>query len=187
MSVIGLSGLKGCGKDTAAQPLIEDGWTRLGFADPLREMLYTLNPILSDTEGRGTLRWQTYLDALGYDEAKKNPEVRRLMQVLATEVIREQFDQEAWVNLASRKIQSTLDNYVMTDVRFDNEAKMIHDVGGFVIRIEREGLTADGHASERGISEDLVDAVIFNDGPVESLHAQMRGAAKVLGSVRRAS
>jgi hypothetical protein len=184
-AVIGLSGLKGCGKDTAASVLIEDGWTRLAFADPLRQMLYTLNPIVTDEEGQGTLRWQTYLDAVGYDEAKKNPEVRRLMQVFGTEVIRQQYGQDAWVNLAANKINREPGNYVVTDVRFDNEARMIHSLGGFMVRIERDGLVADGHASEAGISDDLIDAVIKNNDTIESLHLQMRGAAKVLGSIRR--
>lgn len=186
-AVIGLSGLKGCGKDTAAQVLIEDGWTRLAFADPLRQMLYTLNPLIGDLDGRSNpIRWQQYLDTVGYDEAKKHPEVRRLMQVFGTEVIRQQYGQDAWVNLAAKRINREPGNYVVTDVRFDNEAKMIHAIGGFMVRIERDGLTSDGHASEAGISDDLIDAVIKNNDTVESLHLQMRGAAKVLGSLRRA-
>lgn len=186
-AVIGLSGLKGCGKDTAAQALIEDGWTRLAFADPLRAMLYALDPLIGDCDGTQphAMRWQEYMDAVGYDQAKKHPEVRRLMQVFGTEVIREQYGQDAWVNLAARKIRENPGNYVLTDVRFDNEAKMVHGLGGFMVRLEREGLTADGHASEAGISDDLIDAVIQNNGPVESLHLQVRGVAKVLGSVRR--
>lgn len=183
-AVIGLSGLKGCGKDTAAQVLIEDGWTRLAFADPLREMLFTLNPIIVMDEC-GEERWQDIMADIGYDEAKKHPEVRRLMQVFGTEVIRNQFGRDAWVNLAARRIQENPGNYVLTDVRFDNEAKMIHSLGGFMIRIERDGLTADGHASEEGISDDLIDMVTPNNSTVESLHLQIRGAAKVLGSIRR--
>lgn len=186
-AVIGLSGLKGCGKDTAAQALIEMGWIRAAFADPLREMLYELNPLVGDPDGThpNAMRWQEYMDAVGYDQAKKHPEVRRLMQVFGTEVMRQRYGQDAWVNLMHKKINENPGNYVLTDVRFDNEARMVHRFGGFMVRIEREGLTSDGHASEAGVSEDLIDAVIQNNGRVEVLHLQMRGAAKVLGRIRR--
>lgn len=179
-AVIGLSGLKGCGKDTAALALIEMGWTRVAFADPLREMLWTLNPVVE-----GACRWQELLAAAGYDHAKKHPEVRRLMQIFGTEVMRHQYGQDAWVNLMQKKINEKPGNYVLTDVRFNNEARMVHRFGGFMVRIERDGLNADGHASEAGIDEDLIDAVIQNNGDIEALHLQMRGAAKVLGSIRR--
>lgn len=186
-AVIGLSGLKGSGKDTAARALYDLGWTRAAFADPLRDMLYMLDPLIGDADGTqpNAMRWQEYMDAVGYDQAKKHPEVRRLMQVFGTEVMRQQYGQDAWVNLMAEKIRREPGNYVLTDVRFDNEAKMVHAFGGFMVRIERDGLSADGHASEAGISDDLIDAVISNNSDVGALHLQMRGVAKVLGAVRR--
>lgn len=196
MTVIGLTGLKGCGKDTAAEALVQDGWKRLALADPLRHMLYTLNPIIkfghppgSPAFGPGPeyLRWQDWLDHYGYDEAKKDPEVRRLMQVFGTEVIREQFGKNAWVDLAERTIQAEpWTSWVVTDVRFDNEARMIHDLGGHVIQVVRDGLTADGHASEAGVDLNLIDLRLPNNGTVEHLHMQIRSVVNVVGQLRRA-
>lgn len=187
MTVIGLTGLKGCGKDTAAAALVEDGWSRLAFADPLRQMLYQLNPIIGDADGNPhPMRWQTYLDLVGYAQAKNHPEVRRLMQIFGTEVMREMYGQNAWVDLAEQRIESEpFTQWVLTDVRFDNEAEMIRRLGGWVIEIQRDGLTRDGHASEAGVSRHLVDVILPNDGTVEDLHTQTRSVVDLLGKLRR--
>ena len=43
--IIGLSGYAQSGKDTVAKVLIEEyGFTRIAFADKIREFLYDLNP-----------------------------------------------------------------------------------------------------------------------------------------------
>jgi len=52
---------------------------------------------------------------------------------------------------------------VLDDCRFDNEAAMIHGLGGVVIRIERPGCTRMGHLSENAISPDSFDTVLYND------------------------
>ncbi len=45
-SLIGFAGAARSGKDTAASFLVERGWQRKAFADPVRNMLYALNPDL---------------------------------------------------------------------------------------------------------------------------------------------
>ena len=56
--IIGLSGYAQVGKDTVAQILVEEyGYSRIGFADIIRNACYRLNPIvtlegLGETEAR---------------------------------------------------------------------------------------------------------------------------------------
>jgi dephospho-CoA kinase len=45
-NLVGLTGYARSGKDTAAQVLINDGFNRVAFADPMKNMLYALNPIV---------------------------------------------------------------------------------------------------------------------------------------------
>jgi len=56
--------------------------------------------------------------------------------------------------------------YVVTDVRFPNEAERIKELGGTVVRVvgppEVEEVT-DGHASEAPLPDELVDLTLFND------------------------
>jgi hypothetical protein len=58
---------------------------------------------------------------------------------------------------------------VVTDVRFENEAQRIKDLGGEVWEIDRPSLAnqRDSHATELGIPASLIDEVLVNSGTLE--------------------
>jgi hypothetical protein len=72
---------------------------------------------------------------------------------------------------------------VVSDVRFANEARAVRAAGGKVLSVERAGAGLDGaageHESERGVSPDLVDATIDNNGSLDDLPARVRAALTV--------
>ena len=73
--IIGLTGYARSGKDTVANYLVEHhGYTRVAFADAIRDALYELNPYIANN-----LRVAEVVDDYGWDIAKTNPEVRRLL------------------------------------------------------------------------------------------------------------
>lgn len=182
--IVGLTGYGQSGKDTAAQGLIDIGWERKSFADPLRECIYLLNPIISSqVAGRHTLslaadmgsqgsgpeiehlRIAATVDAVGWDEAKKHGEVRRLLQVFGTEVVRDHFGRDAWTHILVEQIKRDWDkNYVVTDCRFPNEVECIHNLGGIVVRISRPGVgPVNAHVSD-AVGDLNVDYEVTNDG-----------------------
>jgi hypothetical protein len=109
--IIGLSGYARSGKDTVADWLcLNYGYTRLSFAQPMRDAIYTLNPMVE-----GGNRVADLVDEYGWDIAKSNPEVRRLLQVFGTDVGRKQFGDNFWVQQAFDKIEGT--KIVFSDVR----------------------------------------------------------------------
>jgi hypothetical protein len=181
--VLALSGRKGSGKDEAAKALIADGWVRVAFADPLREMLAILDPMVErNWWGGPELRWTEILASEGYDELKQIPEARRLMQVFGTEVIRNHFGQNAWVDLAVNKIEALTDDghsVVITDCRFPNEASTVRGLlAGRVVEIHRPDLIGDdAHVSEAGLPEGLIDVHLTNDGSIADLHTKIREIA----------
>lgn len=67
---------------------------------------------------------------------------------------------------------------VIPDVRYDTEAKAIKKAGGKIWCLLRPGAGLEGeagrHSSEDGISEDLVDNCIKNDGSFEWLYEQVQ-------------
>lgn len=69
------------------------------------------------------------------------------------------------------------DILVITDVRYENEAQRIKDLGGEVWEILKPGLESDGHGSEIPLHRTLVDKVIQNDGTIDDLRDKI---AKVL-------
>lgn len=175
--LIGLTGKKQSGKDTAANFLVERGWVKIGFADPLRECLAAMNPILDITRScvTGKPHYTRYRDAvgvLGYDKAKSSyPEVRRLLQVFGTEVGRDiigKYLGNPWLQIADIRIQQALiedKHVVISDVRFPDEAELIHRLGGKVVRVYRDVTyhNEDSHRSESGISDSLVDHTVINN------------------------
>lgn len=85
---------------------------------------------------------------------------RQMLQLFGTEVCR-YFKDDIWIALASEQIK-TLDNVVITDVRFNNEAAMIRSIGGVVIEVNRAGTISDGHASESKIDHSFIDYSVEN-------------------------
>ena len=76
--IIGLTGYARSGKDSVAKVLVDHyGFIRLAFADPIRDLLLEVNPILD----KGN-RLSSLVDEYGWDIAKAQPEVRRLLQTL---------------------------------------------------------------------------------------------------------
>ena len=168
--IIGLSGYARSGKDTAAQFLAEKGFQRLSFADGVREMLFRLNPTVGlsykTEENEMVLTQHTVrseVNEYGWEQAKQEwEEIRRLLQVLGTNCIRNMVGQDFWVDYALKNV-SVGQNYVFTDVRFPNEAQKIKELGGVVWRIEREGVVpVNSHISEYAILDHPFDAKIPN-------------------------
>jgi hypothetical protein len=180
--LIGLTGRAQHGKDTAGSVLAKEyRFAKFAFADALRDAVWTLNPWVQYREppANEIIDYRTALNQYGYEEAKKLPEVRRLLQVMGTEVARNIFGADCWVEALQRKLM-TFDNdpmmtsggfewnqehAVITDVRFPNEAAFVKRYGGVVIRVKRlnedlspfdNGLGTD-HPSERYVDSLPVD------------------------------
>jgi hypothetical protein len=182
--LIGLTGMKGrqagVGKDEAAKALIGRGWKRDAFADRMRKAMLALDPVIDYDGIFGELRLSRLVERDGWDGAKRNhPEVRRLLQKFGTEAGRDIHGTSCWVDALFRD-WTGLSPLVITDVRFDNEAQAVRDRGGRVVRIVRPGLEPlpGEHASEIGVTDDLVDEVVMNDRTVADLHSRILRVAE---------
>jgi len=68
-----------------------------------------------------------------------------------------------------------LPNWVITDTRFENEAKAIKSKGGIVIRIERSGIKPiNDHPSEIGLDGWNFDYVIDNSSSFDELKNKIK-------------
>jgi hypothetical protein len=163
-SIIGLNGYARSGKDTIANILIkEHGYTRVGFADAIREFLLTVNPILEDGH-----RLHEIVALFNWEIAKAKTEVRRLLQVTGT-TARDMFGEDFWINQVINKIK-TIDKVVITDVRFTNEADAIKLLGGQIWKVERPGVSAiNSHISEIDMDNYTPDRLIVNSGSIKDL------------------
>lgn len=181
MEIIGLHGFKRAGKDTGAGALTDLGWTRMAFADELRDALYRINPLLHDGA-----RLAKLVDALGWEKIKETtyyPEVRRLMQRVGDAC--RALDPDVFVKPIARKVEylsgdGTVPGVVVSDVRFVNEASFIREAGGHVIEIVKPGLASDGHVSEMRLPGELISATVVNDSTVRVLRDRVLAAAESL-------
>lgn len=165
-NTIGLIGYSQSGKDTIASILVEKyGYTRIAFADKIREFLYDLNPMVACSP---TGYLQDLVNLVGWDKAKQEPQVRRLLQDLGVSA-RKNVDENVWVTLALGNIDVN-QRVVVTDVRFENEAMMIKLMGGQLWRVKRVGVgPINDHVSESEMDGYKVNQIFVNNGSVEDL------------------
>jgi hypothetical protein len=168
--IIGLSGVARSGKDTIANYLIEKhGFTRVSFADPIRDALIRLNPNI-DVDGY-SMKLSHAVHILGWERLKEvSSDIRGLMQRMGTEVGREMFGENIWADTAFKSIKPDA-RIVIADLRYPNEAKAISSAGGEMWRIERPGIgPANSHPSETALDAYDFPIKIANDGTIEELY-----------------
>lgn len=189
--VIGLTGYARSGKDAVAAILHDlAGYQRFALADPVREMALAIDPyvpVISEDHYH-LFRLSELVDKHGWTEAKNIGEVRRLLQHIGTEGVRDIIGQETWIELWRRRASHVVlgpegtGRIVCTDVRFPNEADVVRELGGEVWRIERPGVQAvNGHVSDAGVNAIRADVVVKNVG---TLHDLRTGVEALLGRAR---
>jgi len=173
--IIGLCGYAGSGKDTVAQILVQEhGFERRAFADKLKAIAYDIDIDLAEA-----------VDLLGWDRAKQIPKYRALLQDLGV-AVREHLGEDAWVNavLPPEPIAKpgSLWDYVITDVRFNNEIDRILDLGGKVGEVIRPGIAAiNNHVSETewGHRREEFHFQIFNNRTIPILRTKVIELANI--------
>jgi len=142
----------------------------MSFAAPMKEALYRLNPDIRDISGL-VYSVRQAVDLAGWEGAKDlTPDVRGYLQRFGTEVGREMFGENFWVDQAIKRIPDG-SKVVFSDVRYPNEAEAIKNLGGKVWRVLRDGVgPANDHASEHALVDYYFDLHIDNSGSLESLY-----------------
>jgi hypothetical protein len=161
--LIGFTGLKGSGKDTAGEVFRQRGFKRISFAEPLKAMLTVL------LERRGCPSPYEFTDGLLKEDPTEylmGVSPRRAMQTLGTEWGRQLIGADLWIDTFKRRSAKMMKEgqaIVVTDVRFPNEVEAIQDLGGQVFRVVRPGTVETGHPSESEVKGLCVNGEILND------------------------
>lgn len=188
-TIIGFTGKMGSGKDTALARLQhlfgEATYRKASFAEPLKRSAAALFGVevemLEAWKNEPSIR-VSVLDLRGAGrDLGRSLSVRELLQRYGTEAHRDVFGEDFWVQAAMHQISlrkrqdamlrigPSID--VFTDVRFENEARAIVELGGLIYEIEGPPLPdrPDGvaereatHASESGIPRELIHDTIDN-------------------------
>ncbi len=171
--VIGLAGKFGSGKDTAAaliqEAFPEQKWRVISFARLVKQVVATLTSTtleqnLSDA-GKQTVP-RGFTDSLSTLQQKVGMAMRSI-------------DEQVWIKAAFASVAPE-DNVIITDVRFPNELRVIHEHQGMVIRLfgrpARPNETRDpNHISETALDamHEEMDAHLENSGTLEDLRKML--------------
>lgn len=212
MKLIGLAGYKRSGKNTVGDLIAESypvGHVKcVGLADKLKVAgaralgFYggdaRLIEIMDEFKEHGVISLE---DPGGHYASITG---REFLQYLGTEVGREMFGDEFWLDLVlprpaehvpgmvsedhrilnqrQLKLRYGVDILVVTDVRFDNEAQRILDLGGQIWEVHRPDVVPSiaRHHSEEPIDRRFIGATIDNSSDLDSLKFNVKEALKCL-------
>jgi len=164
--IIGLSGYKGSGKDTVASHLVKMyDFERRAFADKLKEAVAALWDIdvqdVDDFKNISELRCGIFNPTRKDNQHSNHYTYRQFLQRFGTEMGRNVFGSDFWVNLAMSKPYTRAT--VFSDARFGNEQRAIKAIGGKIVWVERPGYDSDGHVSEQKPPLGSIDYVLHNN------------------------
>ena len=187
--ILGLCGRMRSGKTELAKVCVEKGFTKLYFALPLKQLCADILDVsideLNRLKGDNTdislqlnddickiLSEETDIPLDVVKETclgKTISTVREMLQFIGTDLIR-QYNKDWHVNRIREMINPDI-NYVIDDVRFPNEKKLIEELGGdcwFIIRPTLDNVS--NHESETSLSfNDCWNRIIINDGTLQLL------------------
>ena len=140
--IVGMCGLIGTGKDTVADILVHNyNYKKISFADKLKDGVATVfswdRQMLEGTTDESR-SWREQKDEFWSRETNEHITPRLVLQMFGTDCMRNGFYNGIWVSIVKQQIlENPNQNFVIPDVRFENEAVMIKEVGGEVWRICR--------------------------------------------------
>ena len=200
--IIGITGLIGSGKGTVADILVDEhDYIKLSFADKLKDGVATVfgwNRSMLEGDSLESREWRETVDEFWTKETGREITPRLVLQEFGTDCMRNGFYDGIWVSLVKQEILNNLEtNYVVPDVRFKNEIKVIKDIGGEVWNVRRGELPnwwgyaiqdnnntksslmkdyhSDVHQSEwRWIDKnDQFGNILYNDDSIEALYSKV--------------
>jgi len=132
--VVGICGLIGHGKDSAAGYLIAEGYQRISFAGVLKDAcasIFGWDRILLEGNTPESRAFREQIDkwwANRLDIPNFTP--RYALQYVGTDVLRTHFHPDIWVAACERQVEMAEKNVVISDCRFFNELEVIKKLGG---------------------------------------------------------
>jgi hypothetical protein len=188
-NLIGISGKMGSGKDTVAEliqyldfcnrwksrvdlstyrtlPRMASCWQNKKFAAKVKTIVHLLTGISAEN-----------LECPDVKASRLGPEwgsitIREMLQKVGTDAIRENLHPDAWVNALFTDFHPD-SKWVISDVRFPNEAEAVERRGGLLLRVERPLKSNDRHKSEKALDDWKFDHVIYNDGTIQEMLPQI--------------
>lgn len=181
IKLIGLIGNKRVGKDTFADYIVSNlGYKRLAFADPIKEVakiIFNLDDKELDNINKESILSDFHIS------------LRQFYQIFGTELMRNDifkylpnFPKNIWIHTLLNKItklkKEGFNKFVISDVRFKEEAYTIFDNNGILIKINKDinSKNIDNHSSEtelNNIPNKMIKFNINNNDTLENYYIKI--------------
>ena len=140
--IIGLVGFIGSGKGTVADILMSRyDYVKESYANSVKDAVSAIfgwDRDMLEGDTAKSRAWREENDEWWSNKLGNPISPRLALQLMGTEAGRDVFHQDLWVHtLRNRVEKANWRNYVIADVRFPNEIKSIHEMGGIVCRVTR--------------------------------------------------
>jgi hypothetical protein len=140
--IVGITGLIGSGKDTAADYLCTfHGFKRMSFAGTLKDavaVIFNWDRELLEGSTKASREWREQVDEWWANRLGiPNLTPRWVLQQWGTDVARKNFHNDIWVASVENRLRGIKDDIVITDCRFANEVTAIKNAGGITLRTHR--------------------------------------------------
>lgn len=201
--IIGVCGLIGCGKGTVADVLVDEhGFKKISFADKLKDavsVMFDWPREMLEGDTADSRYWREQEDTFWTQETGRKITPRLVLQEFGTDCMRNGFYDGIWVSFVKKTVIDNPDtNFVIPDVRFENEAHVIKGLDGKVWCVKRGpdpvwfrqyqdlGIEpTDAHPSEWRWANIPFDFNIYNEGTIDDLKSQVQG--RLVSTLRLAS
>lgn len=164
--IIGITGKKGHGKDTVGEFLRKHGFELTAYANPIKEaVMVALSMTIEQVCGP--------IEVKEAVDERYGITPRHAMQTLGTEWGRDSINKDVWALAAHARIDDAAAEYwAITDVRFLNEASILRERGGIILKVVRPDTSTgqfEEHSSETELDQIEADIVLYNDGSLQGL------------------
>lgn len=164
--VIGVAGCAGSGKDTLSDLLLDHfQGTKSAFAGPLKKAAGLLFNLSDEQLHDRVLKEQV--------DQRWGLSPRVILQRLGSEGLRDLFDKDIFTKSMGHRMDAARERgeglFIVTDVRFPNEAQMIRNNGTLIHLYRTDAKAVAEHVSEQILPIEEGDLVIENNGSIQEL------------------
>jgi len=186
--LIGVVGLIGSGKGTVSDRLVQKhNFRKDSFAKSLKDAvssMFNWDREMLEGKTEESRAWREKPDVFWSKRFGKDVTPRWVLQYFGTEVMRQGMHDAIWIDSCMARYDGK--PTVIADTRFENEIKIIREMGGSILLVKRgqdpdwftdyvEGnvVPKNVHLSEYAWAKSEYDHLITNDGTLEELHLKI--------------
>lgn len=187
MTIIGICGFSGSGKDTVASYLVENyGYKKLSFASVLKDVvsiIFSWDRNMLEGIDQESRIWREQEDIWWSNKLGIKVTPRFILQYIGTELFRNNFHENIWSLILERKL-TEYEKVVITDCRFENEISMLRNNGALIFHVSRNTPrwfedfrkgkytkeVENLHESEKCWIREEFDYEIANNSTIQQLH-----------------